>query len=546
MSDLLPIERARLATQESDTPDEKVAASTVEGVVLDFLDRMSKGQDVQLTDMASDPMFRGLHFRRIEQAAKALEDKGVVGFDGVRVTKMAARIRTTWKQAAGRLTLDDIYELDVNGDLDDDDAEELLRFINRTRDPEKALRKADKMLRTHGVESLDPDSEDFLSDPYASYLNTGDLYNVTLAWVYPKSRWEITTVGDLRREMSRGKYATSHLPPNAEKHLEEIKRIWDDFDPDLDRELKKRGFSPKVIRHIKKLWMKGYTAKDMVWWLESRSRLASDKEAASGLYGFTKKTQRDVEATIRKVQRKAKKIAKRIYGKDQKVSRFIQVHAQRTGSVTAKLIMEAMKDLGPKFASEAPVNKTAGYGLYGFNRKTAGLGLSACTDLRDYVGAVAYDLHSRRQARYDRITGFLTKHSKKGKCAYSKLLLASYPDQEQFKMAQEEQAALQAQEKKASTPSSVDEWLAWDEGSSKTAMRQSEVEDEIMKLLIGDTRVIKGPSNKTYTHFARYFGVDAKVIKRALDSLVRQGRLEKTRRGWKRVESEGSGYRRRA
>ena len=64
----------------------------------------------------------------------------------------------------------------------------------------------------------------------------------------------------------------------------------------------------------------------------------------------------------------------------------------------------------------------------------------------------------RRQAQYDKITGFLKEHSKAGRCRYSKLLLASYPDAPVNVVAAEEPETKKASEK----PSSVEEWLAWE------------------------------------------------------------------------------------
>ena len=99
--------------------------------------------------------------------------------------------------------------------------------------------------------------------------------------------------------------------------------------------------------------------------------------------------------------------------------------------------------------------------------------------------------------------------------------------------------------RKAFVPDSVDGWLEWEDGSRTAALRQSEIEDALMEMLVGDTRVIRGPVGKAYANWSQYFDVDPKQIEQALASLVRQGRLEKTRRGWERVEPEGSGYRRR-
>lgn len=251
-----------------------------------------------------------------------------------------------------------------------------------------------------------------------------------------------------------------------------------------------------------------------------------DKVAAGGLYGYTKSTQRDVEASIRKAQKKAASIARAIYSRDPDVVPFLQVHAKREGSKSAHLLLAAMKDIGPKVASEkiagsgaanakyldglsgqmkakilqnvanhygvsvpeieaelkdrdaealyeyitdnalrmqvyrdfktlhlasekVAAEKDAAYGMYGMKAKTATLGLHACSELRSYVGQVAYDLHNRRQARYDTITGFLREHAKTARCGYARMLLATYPDAPGSKVA--------------SAPGSVDAWLVWDE-----------------------------------------------------------------------------------
>ena len=105
----------------------------------------------------------------------------------------------------------------------------------------------------------------------------------------------------------------------------------------------------------------------------------------------------------------------------------MEMHAQRAKSATAKLLVKAMKELGPKFASKPKTEKLAG-GLYGMPTKTARLGLQACSDLRAYVVELAFGLHMRRQARDDRITGFMKEHAKTARCGYTRMLLGCYPD----------------------------------------------------------------------------------------------------------------------
>ena len=163
---------------------------------------------------------------------------------------------------------------------------------------------------------------------------------------------------------------------------------------------------------------------------------AAEKTAASGLYGFTKATQNDVEATIRKAQRKAASIARHVFAKDESVASFMMVHAKRGSSSSARVLFSAMKDLGPDTASKlASIEKEegasglSGTGLYGFASKTARLGLIACTELRASIGEISADLHQRRQASYEQITGFLQEHSKKARCGYSRMILGCYPEE---------------------------------------------------------------------------------------------------------------------
>jgi hypothetical protein len=232
-----------------------------------------------------------------------------------------------------------------------------------------------------------------------------------------------------------------------------------------------------------------------------RQRLTwSQRQAAGGLYGYTKRTQRDVEATTRKVQKRAETIAKALHRKDAASVAFLKAHSKRAKSASAKLLLHAMRSIGPKVASERQAaqirqaglsfdtfsdselanlakagqelqkkwpkdfktpdvernlkaldqeiqkrkSKTASEresgdkvarGLYGHPTKTARLALAACADLRSYAGEAAYDLHSRRMAMFDKLTGFMKEHSKTARCGYTKMVLGCYPDGPEGKTA---------------------------------------------------------------------------------------------------------------
>lgn len=316
---------------------------------------------------------------------------------------------------------------------------------------------------------------------------------------------------------------------------------------------------------------------------------------AGGLYGYTKSTQRDVFASVRKVQKSANRIAKAIYAKDKNTFNFLHLHAERSNSLSARILCAAMENIGPKFATEktavrntrfnpdtpkaeaalekvykmaakeyvqalykhlgsnkkafldawsatspgksgkfddwvsrqladkasnqpsltfaarevtkevvgwlndsvltnqlklgsfeaasktaslrngdkvihlegdskmkgvvlssdggrfgnakvkwsdgavishaqkdlkkvSSTKTAAGHGMYGYRVKTAKLALQACLDISQEAGSVAYDLHTRRTAKYAKITSFLKDHSKRGRCRYARLLLRLYPE----------------------------------------------------------------------------------------------------------------------
>mgnify|MGYP003977255775 FL=1 len=158
---------------------------------------------------------------------------------------------------------------------------------------------------------------------------------------------------------------------------------------------------------------------------------ASDKAAAGGLYGYTKGTQRDVEVTIRKAQRHASKLAKTLHAQDHQAIDFLKIHAKRSYSKTARLLIALMEecpkvDLLPieqvKQAEDIPM------GMYGYPTHTARLALDACSAFRAGIGEVAYTLPSRHMAKHGRIMSFLKEHSKTTKCGYTRLLLDTYPE----------------------------------------------------------------------------------------------------------------------
>jgi hypothetical protein len=141
-------------------------------------------------------------------------------------------------------------------------------------------------------------------------------------------------------------------------------------------------------------------------------------------------------------------LVKKAAQKDPRVLEFLQVHAKRAKSQPAKVLLACYKDSLPKIAS----NKTAThYGMYGFPVKTANVGVSMCSALREAAGIISAELHARKTAEYESVTGFLTQHGKTAKCGAAKLLLSVYPD-----------STINFGKTAATHPQTVDEWLAWE------------------------------------------------------------------------------------
>ena len=72
----------------------------------------------------------------------------------------------------------------------------------------------------------------------------------------------------------------------------------------------------------------------------------------SGLYGHTKRVQADCDSCINRVQKSAARIAKTVYGRNEQVAEFLSIHAKRANSLPAKILVAALKGLGPRVASD--------------------------------------------------------------------------------------------------------------------------------------------------------------------------------------------------
>jgi len=180
--------------------------------------------------------------------------------------------------------------------------------------------------------------------------------------------------------------------------------------------------------------------------------------AAGGLYGFTKSAEKSCTGAAGKLAKYATKLAKELYTADADTAPFLEEHAKR-GFKTARMLRNAMEDIGPGPAPKTAASKS---GLYGFKDRTAKLAMNACSNLHQAAGHLAADLAAKFGEKQEDGAAFLKKHAKAAKCAHSDLILDSYPSAP-VKVAEKPPVASKAPAgKKAFVDPTVDEILAWD------------------------------------------------------------------------------------
>lgn len=161
-----------------------------------------------------------------------------------------------------------------------------------------------------------------------------------------------------------------------------------------------------------------------------RGKLASHQVivAATGMYGYTKAISSAGDRATKQLHKEAVRIAKAAYSKDSSVVDFLAKHAEKGGSRTARVLLKAMEDIGPRIPTLADKEASGARSLYGFRRKTADIGIAACSQLKLAAGDVAAALGDKWAKRYADMTGFLSRHAEEGQCLYAGMLVSCFPD----------------------------------------------------------------------------------------------------------------------
>ena len=158
-------------------------------------------------------------------------------------------------------------------------------------------------------------------------------------------------------------------------------------------------------------------------WREMHSKYKDKFKAAGaqGLYGYDPAVQSDCEQAARHLYRRATLIARRAHAADPQVGAFLAERASRRSCEASKILADA---LGPADTS-APRHPQGG--MYGLPSRTATVGLRACAELEVAAGTIAAALYSRRQGAQDQLASFFRDHSRRARCARSRLLAACAP-----------------------------------------------------------------------------------------------------------------------
>ena len=307
--------------------------------IMQYLDDAGKYQrgGVSLTDMSSHRLFRGMHFKAIMKAAEVLAKKKLIKLwsdprEGYKLEKLRRPGELDPSKAIMYFDIS-FEDYNVEEDAEDPDSPNYELATELLADPQKGLRlEGDAMKEVGKMFGVRMSNE--------GHDNFGNL-----VMKFSVDSWEdVNRVNDIIGKNMGGGDDSIYLdvPYYAAQGFH----------------LYPEGVNGPVYGVAA-----GSVDGDLEDWLDEfapTGKHASTKKEAKGpggLYGYTKKVQADCEACSRKLSRKVGGIARAAWNKDDRVAGFLQTHAKRGKSASAKLLLAALKDIGPKVASAG--DKTA-------------------------------------------------------------------------------------------------------------------------------------------------------------------------------------------
>jgi len=143
--------------------------------------------------------------------------------------------------------------------------------------------------------------------------------------------------------------------------------------------------------------------------------LHMEKQAASGMFGFTKSVQRDVESAIRKLQKKTEALSRPLENRHQEAGSYLTLRGNVSKCPAAKALS------GQCLLNKAPTRVLKG--PMGYKPSCVKACHKSISDLILYAGEVAHSLHNRDR---DHIP-FLKMYVKRRRCPFAKILLENHP-----------------------------------------------------------------------------------------------------------------------
>lgn len=141
---------------------------------------------------------------------------------------------------------------------------------------------------------------------------------------------------------------TAKFPKGVPMSIEDVAAVVGDAFQEMNE-----NPPPSVVKVREEMENKKASSRERLTWAKSA------EVAPGGLYGYTKGVQRSAETASRKLARHALQIAKRAFNKDAGVVEFLQTHAKRENSKSARVLLAAMEEIGPKLAKKASGSYTA-------------------------------------------------------------------------------------------------------------------------------------------------------------------------------------------
>ena len=137
--------------------------------------------------------------------------------------------------------------------------------------------------------------------------------------------------------------------------------------------------------------------------------------AASGLYGYTKRVQGDVESAVRQLKKKVEDLARKVELKHPEAGAYFKVRGEKTKCPASKALSQCC------LVNKEPTRVLKG--PYGFSPSVSKASQKAISEIVVFSGDVAHKLYLKDREHVP----FLKEHLRRKRCPYTRLILEALP-----------------------------------------------------------------------------------------------------------------------